>query len=488
MNKDTLQKVLDIGIALSKEKDIDCLMEQILNAAMDITRCDGGTLYIRNGNMLEFKIMITKSRGIHQGGSGGEITMPPVPLSRENVCACGVLYHNLINIPSVYISEAYDFSGPKKYDAITGYQTKTMMVVPMEDDKGEVIGVIQLINALDEEGNVIAFKEEYEQIILSMASQAAICLMNRKYAQQIQKMLDSFVQVMTTAIDERTPCTANHTRNMAVYAEQFIDWLNRQDLGWTFDEKEKYVFLMSVRLHDIGKLITPLEIMDKKDRLSDNYPKIMDRLEKISLLTKIARLEGKIGEAEEADCQKRVCEAKELIDRVNTAGFLTEELENQVYKLASFTYEEEPGMICPWITKEELEQLLIRKGTLTDKERKIMQDHVEMTRRMLEQMEFGEDYKDVVTFASQHHERLNGSGYPRGIRADETSREVRLLVIIDVFEALTARDRPYKNPMPEEKALGILYRMAENGEIDMEILRWFEASQAWTERGKGTEG
>ena len=131
MNKDTLQKVLDIGIALSKEKDIDCLMEQILNAAMDITRCDGGTLYIRNGNMLEFKIMITKSRGIHQGGSGGEITMPPVPLSRENVCACGVLYHNLINIPSVYISEAYDFSGPKKYDAITGYQTKTMMVVPM---------------------------------------------------------------------------------------------------------------------------------------------------------------------------------------------------------------------------------------------------------------------------------------------------------------------------------------------------------------------
>ena len=145
-------------------------------------------------------------------------------------------------------------------------------------------------------------------------------------------------------------------------------------------------------------------------------------------------------------------------------------------------------MICPWITKEELEQLLIRKGTLTDKERKIMQDHVEMTRRMLEQMEFGEDYKDVVTFASQHHERLNGSGYPRGIRADETSREVRLLVIIDVFEALTARDRPYKNPMPEEKALGILYRMAENGEIDMEILRWFEASQAWTERGKGTEG
>lgn len=481
MNKDTLQTILDIGIALSKEKDIDCLLEQILNAVMDITHCDGGTLYIRKGDMLEFKIMITKSRGIHQGGSGEVITMPPVPLSKENVCACGVLYHNLINIPSVYVSSIYDFSGPKKYDAITGYQTQTMMVVPMEDDRGEVIGVIQLINAMDEEGNVIPFKEEYEQILSSMGSQAAICLMNRKYAQQIQKMLDSFVRVMTTAIDERTPYTANHTRNMALYAGRFIDWLNGQNLGWTFDEKEKYIFLMSVRLHDIGKLITPLEIMDKQDRLAENYPKVMDRLEKIRLLARIARLQGSISEEEETDRLQKVQSARELVSRVNTTGFLTEELETQIYELVSWTYEEEDGTICPWITKEEQEQLLIRKGTLTDKEREIMQDHVELTRRMLEQMEFGEEYKDVVTFAAQHHERLNGSGYPRGITGDETGREVRLLVIIDVFEALTARDRPYKKPMPAEKALGILYRMAENGEIDMEILKWFELSRAWTE-------
>lgn len=482
MRKDTLQTILNIGIALSKEKDIDRLLEQILEAVMDITNCDAGTLYTKLEDALEFRIMITRSQGIHQGGSGDPITLPPVPLRKENVCACGVLYRNLINIPSVYVNDAYDFSGPKKYDAITGYHTQTMMVVPMEDDKGEILGVIQLINAMDEDGNVIPFKEEFEQILSSMGSQAAISMVNRKYAHQIQSMLDSFVRVMTTAIDERTPHTANHTKNMAVYANRFIDWLNEQpDIDWNFSEQQKHVFLMSVRLHDIGKLITPLEIMDKQDRLADNYPRVMERLEKIRLLIRIECLQGQISVAEQANCLKRVSDAKELINTVNKVGFLTEELEKRVLDLATWTYMEEDGTIYPWLTEQEKEQLLIRKGTLTKEERLIMQSHVEMTQRMLEQMDFGEEYKDVVRFASQHHERLDGSGYPNGIDADKICREVRLLVILDVFEALTARDRPYKKAMPVERAMGILYQMAEQREIDHEILEWFEESQAWLE-------
>lgn len=479
MKTDTLQKILDIGIALSREKDIDCLLEQILTAAMDITHCDGGTLYMKNEDVLEFRIMITKSQGVHQGGSGDEIKMPPVPLSKENVCACGVLYHNLINIPSVYVSSVYDFSGPKKYDQITGYKTQTMMVVPMEDDRGEVIGVLQLINALDEEDNVIPFRTEYEQILSALGSQAAICLLNREYAQQIQNMLDSFVRVMTTAVDQRSPYTANHTKNMALYAKRFIQWLNRQNLEWSFDEKEEYIFLMSVRLHDIGKLITPTEIMDKKDRLGENYERVMERLDKIRLLTRIKRLQGSIGEEEEKQLLEDVKGARELVDTVNGIGFLTEQLEKQICEMAFRTYEDEDGTVQPWLTQEERQQLLIRRGTLTEEERQIMQDHVEMTRRMLEQMEFGEAYQDVVTYAIQHHERLNGSGYPRGLKGDEIGKESRLLIIIDVFEALTSRDRPYKKPMPAEKAIGILYNMAEKGEIDMEILNLFEQSKAW---------
>ncbi len=279
--------------------------------------------------------------------------------------------------------------------------------------------MLQLINALDEDGNVIPFRTEYEQILSALGSQAAICLTNRQYAQQIQKMLDSFVRVMTTAVDERSPYTANHTNNMTLYAKRFINWLNRQQLGWSFNEKEEYIFLMSVRLHDIGKLITPAEIMDKKDRLGENYQRVMDRLDRIRLLTKIERLQGIIGEDGEKQLLEDAVQARELIDKVNEAGFLTDTLRDQVMELTARTYEEEDGTVQPWITKEERQQLLIKRGTLTEQERQIMQDHVEMTRRMLEQMEFGEEYKEVVTYAIQHHERLNGSGYPRGLRGDK---------------------------------------------------------------------
>ena len=480
MKNDTLQKILNIGIAFSKEKDRERLLDQILTSAMDITQCDGGTLYINNGETLEFNIMITRSQGIHRGG--GEITLPPVPLSEKNVCACGAIYRRLINIPDVYESERFDFSGPKNYDAMTGYHTQSMMVVPLEDDKENVIGVVQLINALDDEGNVIPFREEYEQILLAMGSQAAICLVNMNYSQQVREMLDSYVKVMSTAIDARTPYNANHTKNMVTYTTRFIDWLKENHGLWGFDENKIQEFIMSVWLHDIGKLITPMEIMDKQDRLAGNYDLIMDRLEKIRLLTRIAQLERKISADESAARLEEIRQAAELVKTVNGVGYLTDELAEQVEQLAARTYVEEDGTTQPWITPEEHEQLLIRKGTLTQAERAIMQDHVEKTRIMLEQMALGDDYKDVLTWAPQHHELLNGTGYPKGLKGDAICAEVRLLTILDVFEAMTANDRPYKKPMPAEHAFAILHQMADQGQIDADILNLFEQSKAWVVR------
>lgn len=480
MNDETLQKVLEIGIAFSKEKDKECLLERILTAAMEMTHCDGGTLYIHTGETLEFKIMITKSRGYYQGGTKGEpITMPPVKLSPKNVCACAVLYQRLINIPDVYESTHYDFSGPMKYDAITGYKTTSMMVVPMEDDKENVIGVMQLINALDEAGSVIPFQKDYERILLSMGSQAAICLVNINYSHQVQNMLDSLVKVMSTAIDARTPYNANHTKNMVAYAKTFIAWLNKQDNEWKFSPKERHIFLLSVWLHDIGKLVTPLEIMDKQDRLGANHTKIEYRLTKIRLLTRIEKLSGIISSEEESERIELTGRVRAFIEEVNHTGILTEKLAGQVRKLQRLTYTEEDGSVQPWITDEEMEQLLIVKGTLTKGERKIMQEHVLMTKKMLDQMNFGEDYKDILVWTLQHHEMLNGTGYPYGLTEADLSREVRLLTILDIFEALTARDRPYKAPMPVDKALKILRSMADAGELDSTILELFAQSQAW---------
>ena len=479
MISDTLQKVLNIGIAFSKEKNREKLLDQILTSAMDITQCDGGTLYINNGETLEFSIMITRSQGIHQGGGEGATTLPPVPLSEENVCACGVLYRRLINIPDVYESSRFDFSGPKKYDAMTGYHTQSMLVVPLEDDREHVIGVVQLINALDENGQIIPFAGEYEQILLAMGSQAAICLTNMNYAHQIRKMLDSYVKVMSTAIDARTPYNANHTKNMVIYATRFIDWLQNNYPGQYFDEQKKQEFIMSVWMHDIGKLITPLEIMDKQSRLAGNYHLVLERLEKIRLLARIAQLEGRMSGAQAEQTLLDIRQAEKLVRTVNEAGPLTDEQIEQVEQLASRTYIEEDGTVHSWLTGQEREQLMIRKGTLTSGERAVMQDHVEKTRMMLEQMALGDDYKDVLQWASRHHELLNGSGYPKGLKGDEICWEVRLLTILDVFEAMTAIDRPYKQPMPAEHALKIMHSMADQGQLDQELLALFEQSRAW---------
>ncbi len=479
MISDTLQKVLNIGIAFSKEKNREKLLDQILTSAMDITQCDGGTLYINNGETLEFSIMITRSQGIHQGGGEGATTLPPVPLSEENVCACGVLYRRLINIPDVYESSRFDFSGPKKYDAMTGYHTQSMLVVPLEDDREHVIGVVQLINALDENGQIIPFAGEYEQILLAMGSQAAICLTNMNYAHQIRKMLDSYVKVMSTAIDARTPYNANHTKNMVIYATRFIDWLQNNYPGQYFDEQKKQEFIMSVWMHDIGKLITPLEIMDKQSRLAGNYHLVLERLEKIRLLARIAQLEGRMSGAQAEQTLLDIRQAEKLVRTVNEAGPLTDEQIGQVEQLAARTYIEEDGTVHSWLTGQEREQLMIRKGTLTSGERAVMQDHVEKTRMMLEQMALGDDYKDVLQWASRHHELLNGTGYPKGLSGDEICWEIRLLTILDVFEAMTAIDRPYKQPMPAEHALKIMHSMADQGQLDQELLALFEQSRAW---------
>ncbi len=481
-----IRQILNIGVAFSKEKNRDKLLDQILTEAMDLTSCDAGTLYINTGSELEFKIMITRSNGTHQGGVGNDpISMPPVELTEKSVCACAVLFRQLINIPDVYEDSKYDFSGPKKYDAITGYRTQSMMVVPMEDDKENIIGVMQLINALDEDGNVVPFHEDFEQILTSMGSQAAICLVNMNYSKQIEEMLNSFVRTMSVAIDERTPYNANHTRNMVRYADKFIDWINAQNEAGvelpgklSFTAEKKHLFLMSVWLHDIGKLVIPAEIMDKGDRLGDKKNPLLFRVEKKKLLDEIAFFKGEIDEVERNVRADENAYLADMIEKINVSGFLTEEQNAFIEKYKDVCYEEN-GEKVRIFTDDDITALMIKKGTLTDEERSIMQSHVVMTRKLLEQMSMEGAYRQVAQWASYHHELLNGKGYPNHLSGDEIPLEVRILTIIDVYDALTAEDRPYKPPLPKESAFAILDNMAKGGEIDDRILGMFKESRAW---------
>ena len=479
MTNEQMKRLLDVCIALSAERDREALLFRILDTAMDLTRCDGGTLYLLEEDGLHFCRMVTRSFGIRQGGAEAPITLPPVPLKPSHVCARAVLEENLINVPDVKGDTRFDFSGAAKYDAMTGYSTRSMLVFPLTNDRGKIIGVLQLINALTEEGEIMPFPAEWEPLVNALASQAAISLTNMQYAERVRSLLDSLVRALSTAIDERTPYNANHSRNMARYAAAFLDWLERTGNDWKFDPDQRREFLMSVWLHDVGKLTVPLEVMDKQSRLGPGLKDVQQRFAAMKLLTRIDLLEGRISAEEAEALNAQRAEAMALIEKVDKAGFLPDDTLAAIDALAGRTYRNENGEELPWITEEEHVCLSVRKGTLTATERQIMEDHVVVTGRILDQVSFPEEYSNVPVWAAAHHELLNGKGYPLHRTAESLPPEVRLLTILDVFDALTAKDRPYKPGMPVEKALSILHSMVNEGSMDENILALFEQSQAW---------
>ncbi|MCR5590148.1 MAG: GAF domain-containing protein [Lachnospiraceae bacterium] len=475
----SLDSMIKIALDLSAEKDFSRLMQKILTEAMGICRCDAGTVYIVEKDHLDFYTVCTKSKGILLSKKDDSTLMPPVPFDRKHVCACAVMDKKKINIPDIYSSEEYDFAGAQKYDAMNGYRTVSMLVIPMVDEKGEVIGVLQLINALDDGGSVIPFDRKYEEIVSALASLAAVSINNHKLAEEITDLLHSFVAVMVDAIDTRSSYNANHTRSMARYAKKFVEWLSGTDNEWKFDEDKKDAFFMSVWLHDIGKLIVPLEILDKPDRLDGLRDGIKSKIEVTRLQAELnsMRTPEKAGEyAEQIEALKK---AWELIDSSNNAPFVDDDTVSALNEYASITCTTPYGEAEPLLNDAELEAITVQRGTLTASERSQIEEHVSYTARMLEQMSFSGIYEKVPFWAGSHHEFLNGTGYPNHLSGDELPNETRLLTIIDIYDALTAEDRPYKPPMPTEKAFEILEDMAREGKIDAGILALFRESGAW---------
>lgn len=470
------EEVLEMGILLTIEKNHDCLFELIMENAMTITNCDGGTLYLYENNELHFKIMKTISLHICKGGHGETTNMPPVPLKEENVCAYSAIHEEIVNIADVYNSDKFDFSGPRRYDSMTGYRTKSMLVIPLKNHEDELIGVLQLINALVD-GEVVPFDPGYEKVVMSLASQASISISNLRYLGEFKDMMYSYAETMATIIDERTPYNGNHTKNVTHYTVGFVDYLNEEyEAGRfeeCFDENRREQLMLAASLHDIGKMSIPLEIMNKSTKLGNLLRGIIDRYKLLTCYFKIDFYEGRISWEEYEEKCKYLEEAKRLIQNVNNLPNLPEELELPIKELAELTYVEQDGHIVRYLTEEEADCLLIKRGTLTMKERKVMENHVVITHNILSKINFSTHYSNVPKWAGAHHEFLDGSGYPNHLTAKDLPTEVRILSLADIFEALVARDRPYKKPMPVEKALDILTSMAEEGKLDRKLVAMY---------------
>ncbi|MBP5623613.1 MAG: HD domain-containing protein [Lachnospiraceae bacterium] len=466
-----LQVILDVGIALSAERDVNRLFNLIIANSMAITNCDAGTLYLLEDNVLKFKIMKTLSLNIDKGSNGETIELPPVDLKEENICAYSAIYDKALNIEDVYNSDLFDFSGPKRYDKLTGYRTQSMLVVPLSDHDGSKVGVLQLLNAKDTEGNTIPFSQSYERIVLALASQTAIAVSNMRYREELKEQMWSFTEAMAAAIDERTPYNASHTRNVAKYSGKIADYITKlHDEGKEenyFDEHRREQLVMGAYLHDIGKIAVPLEVMNKATRLNGGEREVKTRFEIFDLKAETYLLSNKISREEYDKMLSKTAHAYDVVKRVNDAGFLNDDLRAELEEVLAYDFFGEP-----FFREIEKECLRVVKGTLTTAERKIMEDHVVITERILSKVHFNKYFANSPKIAVKHHECLNGKGYPKGLTAEDLTLDDRIIAVADICDALLATDRPYKKPIPKEKAFDIMRGMAKDGNIDGRLVEY----------------
>ena len=335
-----------------------------------------------------------------------------------------------------------------------------------------------LYNCKDGDGNVVPFNSACETAVKSLTTQLASNLTNMMLLQKQEDLLDSFVECMTAAIDEKTPYNATHTRKVAQYCEEICEYINtlhtkgELDDSWVISENDKEQLHMAAMLHDIGKIITPREILNKASRMSAaNFNNLYNKLEKIRLMLKIHMLEGYFDPADWAVEDRKIAEFLNDLLRINTGEFLTDADIQKVDEMAQRTYTNPQGdPPIAYLNEEEQKALHIRKGTLTEDERKQVQEHVVYTERILSKIQFTAKYNKVKEIASNHHEYLDGTGYPKGLKAPQLDKLTRILTACDIFDSLTAEDRPYKAPMELPEARKIMESMARSGKLDSKIV------------------
>ena len=497
-----LAQLNDIGVALSSERDIDRLVENILIVAKTITNADGGTFYrmTDDATALRFEIMRTDSLGLALGGStDAKIDLPDLPLRKQDgtpndawVAAYTALHAETVNIADVYAAEGFNFTGTRQFDERNGYRSKSFLTVPMKNHEGEIIGVLQLINAqLPGKRTVVPFSLADQSLAESLASQAAVALTNRRLIIQLEQLFEGFVTLINLAIDEKSPYTGGHCQRVPQLIMMLADAAAATRSGpladFSMSESDRYELKIAGLLHDCGKITTPVHVVDKATKLQtlfDRIELIDTRFEVLKRDAEIATLRQQLAlrtcsDAHSEDTlwqrhqeQVRTLDAERDFVRACNAGTetSTQAQLQKVRDLASARSWRNPeGVESPFLNDDELENLQIKSGTLTQAERDIVNYHIVATIKMLEQLPWPKHLKNVPEYAGGHHERMDGSGYPKGLRGDQMSVQARIMGIADIFEALTARDRPYKPGMKLSEAMDIMAQLKRCGHIDPDL-------------------
>lgn len=512
-----LEQLNGIGAALSRERDIDRLLENILEAAKTITGADGGTLYsvTDDQSALKFEILRTDSLGISLGGTTGKpIDLPLLSLRTADggpndslVAAHAAIHDRTVNIADAYSAAGFDFSGTRAFDQRTGYRSQSFLTVPMKNHDLELIGVLQLINARDPDtGEVITFSQADQSLAESLASQAAIALTNRLLITQLERLFESFVNLINLAIDEKSPYTGGHCQRVPALTMMLAEAVDATREGplaaFKMSDRDRYELKMAGLLHDCGKITTPVHVVDKATKLQTIYDRIglvdtrfevLKRDAELAALRRQlalrpvvdARAEGQELQALQHDIHA-LEEDREFLRRCNTGTeAMRPEDQQRVRDIAAMRHWRNPqGVQTSFLTAEEVENLTIRSGTLNQAERDTINYHIVATIKMLETLPWPRHLQNVPEYAGGHHERMDGKGYPRGLTREQMSLQARMMGIADIFEALTAADRPYKSGMTLSQAIAIMCKMRDNGHIDPDLFEVFVRERVYLRYGE----
>lgn len=494
----------EIGIALSAASDVNALCDEILTGAMELTSSDGASLYRMSDDKsaLEFVIVSTRSLNIHMGGSSGHvINFPVIPLlvngrpNKTNVVSSAVHDETTINISDVYHAEGFDFSGTRKFDQQTNYRTQSILTIPMKNHHGEIIGVLQLINAKDEISGVTReFTRADQQLAESLASQAAVAITNNKLIDEQRELFESFIKLMASAIDEKSPYTGGHCKRVPELTMMIAEACHNADDGplkdFRMTEKDRYELTIAGWLHDCGKVTTPEYVVDKATKLETIYDRINTVDTRFEVLKRDATIDcmqqkldrlTKTAAADCADLDQSLAEKLAQLDddrafirKCNIGGeFMGVSSQQRVQDIGEYRWTNADGVSSRFFDDNELENLTIAKGTLTHDEREVIKNHMAVTIKMLAQLPFPQHLENVPEYAGGHHERMDGKGYPKGLTREQMSLQARMMGIADIFEALSASDRPYKNGKTLTECLRILGHMKKDNHVDPDIFDVF---------------
>lgn len=500
-----LQRISAVSHALSEEFDFSRLIDLILMSAREIASSDGGSVYVVEPAAEDRPSRLRFMKSVLDL-SGEEFFLP---IDENSIAGYVALKKETLNIEDVYnLPSNLPFSFNPDYDQAHNYYTKSMLVIPMVNHLDEIIGVIQLINRKKDffkkltveemkSGEVISFSSKDANLVRAMAGQAAVAVNNQRLMQSQRKLLESFIQLIAGAIDAKSPYTGGHCNRVPVLTEMLTKAVCKDKTkfsSFTLSEEEWYELRIAAYLHDCGKVVTPVHVMDKATKLET----IFDRIETVRARFEVRRQNAQTeyyksiaeGLSEDAASQSlksalaQIDDDQAFIETVNIGGeTLSDEAIARIEEIgnAEFLMSGKKGT---FLSENEIKNLSIRRGTLTSEERIIINRHMVETVKMLEALPFPKNLKNVPEYAGGHHETMDGSGYPKGIYAGDMSIPARIMAIADVFEALTALDRPYKKGKTLSETMSIMGKMKENNHLDPDLFDIFVQSKVYLEYGE----